>query len=313
MMFRRLALIGTGLIGGSLALALRERGEVGEVVGYARRLETRLAAERHGLIDRPVDSIAAAVDGADLVFLATPVKAMDVVFDELADCLPADALVTDGGSVKGAVVERARARLSPGQLARFIPGHPIAGRERSGPGAATAELYRGQRVILTPIEVNRDEDVARIEAMWRAVGAQVEQLGVAHHDHVLAATSHLPHAAAFAMVSALARLAERYEVFRYAAGGFRDFTRIASSDPVMWRDICLDNRDEILVMLDHYRHELDGLRGMLDAGDGGRIEQYFSEAKAVRDALYPAAQIDRQPRNLARNLAGDQINGSDGQ
>lgn len=292
MMFRRLALIGTGLIGGSLALALRARGEVGEVVGYSRRLDTRLAAERLGLIDRPADSIAEAVEGADLVFLATPVKAMDAVLGELAAYLPDEALVTDGGSVKGAVVKRARAHLSAGQLARFVPGHPIAGRERSGPEAATADLYRGHRVILTPIEENRAEDVARIEAMWQATGARIERLEVAHHDHVLAATSHLPHAAAYAMVSALSRLAERYEVFRYAAGGFRDFTRIASSDPVMWRDICLDNRDEILVMLDHYRAELDSLRGMLESADGEQIEHYFHEAKAVRDALYPVAQAN---------------------
>ncbi|MBN2871693.1 MAG: prephenate dehydrogenase/arogenate dehydrogenase family protein [Halothiobacillaceae bacterium] len=291
-MFRRLAVIGTGLIGGSLALALRECGEVGEVVGYSRRLETRLAAERLGLIDRPADSIGEAVSDADLIFLATPVGAMDVVLGEVADCLPDDALITDGGSVKGAVVERARARLAPGQLCRFVPGHPIAGREHSGPDAATADLYRGQRVILTPLGENRDEDVARIEAMWAACGARVERLDVVHHDHVLAATSHLPHAAAFAMVSSLARLAERYEVFRYAAGGFRDFTRIASSDPVMWRDICLDNRVEILDMLGRYRDELDRLRDMLDRDDGEAIERYFAEAKAVRDALYPAARLD---------------------
>ncbi len=289
-MIERLALIGTGLIGGSLALGLREQGAVGEVVGYSRRLETRLSAQRLGLIDRPADSVAEAVAGADVVFLATPVTAMDAVLAELAGCLPDDALITDGGSVKGAVVERARAHLSPGQLARFVPGHPIAGREHSGPSAATADLYRGHRVILTPLPENDDAAVARIESMWRAVGARVECLEVAHHDHVLAATSHLPHAAAFAMVSALARLAERYEVFRYAAGGFRDFTRIASSDPVMWRDICLDNRDEILAMLDHYREELDRLRGLLADRDGVSLERYFADAKAVRDALYPAGE-----------------------
>lgn len=295
MMFRRMALIGTGLIGGSLALALREKGEVGEVVGFSRRLETRLSAERLGLIDRPADSLAEAVSGADLVFLATPVKAMDALLAELAHCLPADALITDGGSVKGAVVERARAHLSSAQLARFVPGHPIAGREHSGPESATADLYRRHRVILTPLEENAPGDVARIEAMWRSVGARIERLDVAHHDHVLAATSHLPHAAAFAMVSALSRLAERYEVFRYAAGGFRDFTRIASSDPVMWRDICLDNRHELLGMLDHYREELDDLRAMLADGEGDALETYFAEAKAVRDALYPTAEHDDRP------------------
>jgi prephenate dehydrogenase len=292
MRIERLALIGTGLIGGSLAMALRDRGAVGEVAGYSRRLETRLSAQRLGLIDRPAESIAEAVAGADMVFLATPVIAMDAVLAELADCLPDQALITDGGSVKGAVVARARAHLSADQLARFIPGHPIAGREHSGPTAATADLYRDQRVILTPLPENAPEDIIRVEAMWRTVGARVERLDVAHHDHVLAATSHLPHAAAFAMVSALARLAERYEVFRYAAGGFRDFTRIAGSDPVMWRDICLDNRDEILGLLDHYRDELDRLRGLMVERDGEGLERYFAEAKAVRDALYPAARAD---------------------
>jgi prephenate dehydrogenase len=292
MRIERLALIGTGLIGGSLSLALREQGAVGEVVGYSRRLDTRLAAQRLGLIDRPADSIAEAVAGADMVFLATPVTAMDAVLAELAGCLPEGALITDGGSVKGAVVERARAHLAPEQLARFVPGHPIAGRERSGPEAATAELYRDHRVILTPLPENAAEDVARVEAMWRAVGARIERLDVAHHDHVLAATSHLPHAAAFAMVSALTRLAERYEVFRYAAGGFRDFTRIASSDPVMWRDICLDNRDEILGLMDHYCDELDRLRDLIAERDGEGLERYLTEAKDVRDALYPAADVD---------------------
>jgi len=292
MRIERLALIGTGLIGGSLALALREQGAVGEVVGYSRRLDTRLAAQRLGLIDRPADSIAEAVAGADMVFLATPVTAMDAVLEELAGCLPEGALITDGGSVKGAVVERARTHLAPEQLARFVPGHPIAGRERSGPEAATADLYRDHRVILTPLPENAAEDVARVEAMWQAVGARVERLDVAHHDHVLAATSHLPHAAAFAMVSALTRLAERYEVFRYAAGGFRDFTRIASSDPVMWRDICLDNRDEILGLMDHYRDELDCLRDLIAERDGEGLERYLTEAKDVRDALYPAADVE---------------------
>ncbi|WP_372591036.1 prephenate dehydrogenase [Guyparkeria sp.] len=304
-MIDRLALIGTGLIGGSLALGLREQDAVGEVVGYSRRLDTRLSAQRLGLIDRPADSIAEAVAGADMVFLATPVAAMDAVLAELADCLPEGALITDGGSVKGAVVERARAHLSSAQLARFVPGHPIAGREHSGPSAATADLYRGHRVILTPLPENTDADVARVESMWRAVGARVERLDVAHHDHVLAATSHLPHVAAFAMVSALARLAERYEVFRYAAGGFRDFTRIASSDPVMWRDICLDNRDEILGMLDHYRAELDQLRGLMADRDGEALESYLADAKAVRDALYPVADSNGECDGDTSRPAGD--------
>jgi len=284
--FRKLALIGTGLIGGSLALALKQRGLVGEVSGYSRQLQTRLRARERGLIDHPADTVAEAVEGADLVFVATPVRAMAAVFAEMAPALADDVLITDGGSVKGAVVEAARANLSVEQFTRFVPGHPIAGTERSGPDAAFAELFEAHRIILTPLPENPPELIARAEALWRGVGARVESLDVAHHDHVLAATSHLPHVAAFGMVGALARLAERYEVFHYAAGGFRDFTRIASSDPSMWRDICLTNRDELLGMIDHYVDELAQMRQMIASGDAQAIETYLTDAKAVRDALY---------------------------
>lgn len=290
--FRKLALIGTGLIGGSLALALKQRGLVGEVSGYSRQLQTRLRARELGLIDHPADSVAEAVEGADLVFIATPVRAMAAVFAELAPALADDALITDGGSVKGAVVEAARAKLSADQFARFVPGHPIAGTERSGPDAAFASLFEDHRIILTPLPENPPELVARAEALWQGVGARVERLDVAHHDHVLAATSHLPHVAAFGMVGALARLAERYEVFHYAAGGFRDFTRIASSDPSMWRDICVTNRDELLGMIDHYVAELGGLRQMIESGDAQAIERYLADAKAVRDALYEPSKSE---------------------
>ncbi len=288
----RLALIGLGLIGGSLSLALKSAGVVGEVVGYSRQLPTRLRAQELGLIDRAVDSVAAAVHGADVVFVATPVQAMAGVFADLAPELSPTALMTDGGSVKGAVVAAAKSALSAAQWAQFVPGHPIAGTEHSGPDAAFATLYHNQRVILTPLPENSPALVARAETMWHTAGAVVERMTVQHHDHVLAATSHLPHLAAFGMVNALARLEERYEVFRYAAGGFRDFTRIASSDPVMWRDICLANRGELLPMLDHYLAELTQLRAWIDAGDAPAIEQQFAEAKAVRDALYrpPAAR-----------------------
>lgn len=287
--FRKLALIGTGLIGGSLALALKQRGLVGEVSGYSRQLQTRLRARELGLIDQPADSVAEAVKDADLVFVATPVRAMDAVFAEMAPALADDVLITDGGSVKGMVVEAARRHLSAAQFARFVPGHPIAGTERSGPDAAFASLFENHRIILTPLPENPAALVQRAEQLWQAVGAQVESLDVAHHDHVLAATSHLPHVAAFGMVGALARLAERYEVFHYAAGGFRDFTRIASSDPSMWRDICLTNRDELLGMIDHYTDELAQLRQMIEAGDAEAIERYLGDAKAIRDALYREA------------------------
>ncbi|HQT42784.1 MAG TPA: prephenate dehydrogenase/arogenate dehydrogenase family protein [Halothiobacillus sp.] len=288
-MIERLALIGLGLIGGSLSLALKKQGLVGEVVGYSRQLQTRLRAFELGLIDRPVDSVAEAVRGADVVFIATPVQAMASVFAELAPVLAPNALITDGGSVKGNVVAAARAALSSVQFGQFVPGHPIAGTERSGPDAAFATLFVDHRVILTPTSANTSAVIERAVALWQAVGAQVEQMPVQHHDHVLAATSHLPHLAAFGLVSALSRLEERYEVFRYAAGGFRDFSRIASSDPQMWRDICVANRDELLPMLDHYLDELQLLRRLIDAGDSVGVERVFADAKAVRDVLYRPA------------------------
>lgn len=282
----RLALIGLGLIGGSLSLALKEHGLVGEVVGYSRQEQTRLRACELGLIDRSVDSVADAVRGADVVFIATPVQAMGNVFQAMAATLAPHALVTDGGSVKGSVVAAAKRALPPEQWAQFVPGHPIAGTERSGPDAAFASLFINHRVILTPLPENSADRVAQATALWTSVGAVVEQMDVQHHDHVLAATSHLPHLAAFGLVSALSRLEERYEVFRYAAGGFRDFTRIASSDPHMWRDICVANRNELLPMLDHYLDELLLLRRLIDAGDRAGVEQLFCDAKAARDALY---------------------------
>jgi prephenate dehydrogenase len=293
-MINRLAIIGLGLIGGSLSLALKERGLVGEVVGYSRQLQTRLRASELGLIDRPVDSAAEAVRGADVVFIATPVQAMASVFAEIAPELDPQALITDGGSVKGNVVAAAKSALSPAQWGQFVPGHPVAGTERSGPDAAFSTLFVDHRVILTPMEENSPEMVARAVDLWRGVGAVVEQMDIQHHDHVLAATSHLPHLAAFGLVSALSRLEERYEVFRYAAGGFRDFSRIASSDPQMWRDICVANRDELLLMLDHYLVELHRLRQLIEAGDSAGVEKVFADAKAVRDALYRPATHESQ-------------------
>jgi prephenate dehydrogenase len=287
----RLALIGLGLIGGSLSLALKKNGLVGEVVGYSRQLSTRLRALELGLIDRAADSVEQAVHGADVVFIATPVQAMGPVFQAMATALEPHALVTDGGSVKGSVVAAAKAALGRAQWAQFVPGHPIAGTERSGPDAAFASLFVDHRVILTPLPENSAALVARAVALWESVGAVVEQMAVQHHDHVLAATSHLPHLAAFGLVSALSRLEERYEVFLYAAGGFRDLTRIASSDPHMWRDICVANRDELLPMLDHYLDELLLLRRLIDAGDLAGVERLFCDAKAVRDALYQPSAV----------------------
>ncbi len=229
-MIERLAIVGVGLIGGSLARALREAGAVGEVVGCGRALPNLQRAVELGVIDRFDQDPAAAVAGADMVFLAVPLGAMRGVFEAIKDRLRPDAIVTDGGSVKGSVVADALAafgRIPP----RLVPGHPIAGTERSGVDASFATLYRDRRVILTPVEETDPESVARVQWMWRTCGADVTCMSVVHHDEILAATSHLPHMLAFGLVDSLARMDETEEIFRYAAGGFRDFTRIASFEP----------------------------------------------------------------------------------
>lgn len=283
-MIRRLAILGVGLIGGSLARALRDAGHVQEIVGFGRSLANLQRAVELGVVDRIETSMSAAVNGADMVVLATPVGTMPDMLVAIAPYLGKDAVVTDVGSVKGAVANAARTALGA-RLAVFVPGHPIAGTERSGVEASFASLFAGRRVVLTPLPETGPDAVIRVRAMWRAAGAEVVEMSVAHHDEVLAATSHLPHLLAYALVDMLAKLDDRREVFAFAAGGFRDFTRIASSDPVMWRDIALANREAIGEMLKHFRGELDGLIDAVDAGDGERLRSLFARAKAARDAL----------------------------
>ncbi len=283
-MIRRLAILGVGLIGGSLARALRDAGHVQEIVGYGRGLANLQRAVELGVADRIETSPASAVRDADMVVLATPVGGMDALFKAIAPYLATDAVVTDVGSVKGAVVTAARAALA-GKFSDFVPGHPIAGTERSGVGASFASLYVGRRVALTPLPETRPEALARVRAMWQAAGADVVTMSVEHHDQVLAATSHLPHLLAYALVDMLARQEDSREIFSFAAGGFRDFTRIASSDPVMWRDISLANRDAILAMLKRYRSALDELIKAIGAGNGTPLHELFARAKAARDAL----------------------------
>ncbi len=278
-----LCVIGVGLIGGSLALALKAAGAVGEVVGVGRSAANLALARERGIIDRASHDPARAVQGADLVLLAVPVGSVEAVCRQLAETLPETAVLTDVGSVKGAVVAQVRRAFGGRVPARFVPGHPIAGTEQSGAGAAFAELYRGRRVLLTPLPETDPAATARVEAMWRAAGAEVEQMSVAHHDEVLAATSHLPHMLAFGLVDSLARQEESREIFRYAAGGFRDFTRIASSDPVMWRDICVHNAEAILAALQAYRADLAELERAIAARDGAALEAIFRRAKAARD------------------------------
>jgi len=277
-----LAVIGVGLIGGSLARALRTAGRVDRVIGCGRSAANLEAAIELGVIDAFTHDVREAVAEADLVFLATPLGAMRGAFEAMAETLPAQALVTDGGSAKGSVVADCRA-VAPQILPRFVPGHPIAGTENNGVAASFAELYQNRRVILTPLPENDPNDVARVRAMWSACGAEVTEMSVAHHDEVLAATSHLPHMLAFGLVDMLARLKENDEIFRYAAGGFRDFTRIASSNPVMWRDICLANRDALGPMLAAFAEEMNELAESIGAADSQRLLAIFERAKAARD------------------------------
>jgi prephenate dehydrogenase len=278
----RLAVIGVGLIGGSLARALRAAGKVDEIVGCGRGRANLEEAVTLGVIDRYSHDVAEAVSDADLVFLAVPLGAMRAAFAEMRESLPEHALVTDGGSAKGSVVADCR-DVAPRLLRRFVPGHPIAGTEKNGVAASFAELYQNRRVILTPLPENDATDVARVRAIWEACGAEVTEMPVEHHDEVLAATSHLPHMLAFGLVDMLARMKENDEIFRYAAGGFRDFTRIASSNPVMWRDICIANREALSPMLAAYAEEMTALADSIAAADADELLAIFERAKAARD------------------------------
>jgi len=280
----RLCVIGVGLIGGSLARALRDAGHVREIVGASRNPAHLQRAVELGVIDRFDTDLASAVQGADMIFVSVPLGAMGAVFQSIRNALADGAVVTDGGSVKASVVADISEAI--GEIPSwFVPGHPIAGTEQSGVDASFSELYKDRRVILTPLAETDATAVSRVRAMWEAVGATVSEMDVTHHDEVLAATSHLPHVLAYTLVESLARMSEQREIFEYAAGGFRDFTRIASSDPVMWRDICLANGEALLNMLERFNRDLASLSEAIRASDGDRILQIFSEAKSARDGF----------------------------
>ncbi len=282
MMIRTLAVIGVGLIGGSLARALRQAGEVGEVVGCGRGKANLEKAVELGVIDRYTHDVGEAVATADMIFLAVPLGAMESTFAAMKGRLADDAIITDGGSAKRSVIDDCRAGL--GYLPEgFIPGHPIAGTENSGVEASFSELYQNRRIILTPTSESSPEALKKVEAMWSACGAEVTRMSVEHHDEVLAATSHLPHMLAFGLVDTLARMKENDEIFRYAAGGFRDFTRIASSNPVMWRDICVANRHALGDIMERYIAEMSDLASIIRQGDGDRLLEIFTRAKEARD------------------------------
>ncbi|WP_290651823.1 prephenate dehydrogenase/arogenate dehydrogenase family protein [Aquisalimonas sp.] len=280
---RTLALIGVGLIGGSWVLGLREAGLVrGEVVGCGRSMSNLKTALERGIIDSATTDPRVAVQGADLVVVAVPLGAVGPVLGTIRDHLAGDAVITDVGSAKGRVMADAAEALTH-RYSRFVPGHPIAGNEKSGAGAAFPELFRQRRVILTPAEETDADALERVTQLWTAVGASVTHMTAAHHDDVLAATSHLPHMLAYSLVDTLSRWSDRDEVFAYAAGGFRDFTRIASSDPGMWRDICIANREALLVALERYMSDLAALHETIQAGDGARLEAVFRHARDARN------------------------------
>ncbi|MBD3671152.1 MAG: prephenate dehydrogenase/arogenate dehydrogenase family protein [Gammaproteobacteria bacterium] len=281
-MIQQLSIIGIGLIGGSLALALKQAGAVARVTAYARRQETLDQALALGAIDYGSTDLGEAMAGAEVVVVATPVGAMPAMFEQLAPHLTDDMVLTDVGSTKGSVVRAAS--MAIGQLpVGFVPGHPIAGTEQNGVGAAFADLYKNRRIILTPLQSSHPDAIATVRQMWEACGAEVVEMGVEHHDEVLAATSHLPHMLAYALVDTLARMDESEEIFEFAAGGFRDFTRIASSNPAMWHDICVANREAMLSVLNRFSEDLAQLTAAIEAGNSDYLLQTFTRAKGARD------------------------------
>ena len=283
-MIDRLAMIGVGMIGASLALALKQARAVGHVVGCGRNQPALQKAVDLGVIDSYTTSIAEAASSADIVVLATPLGAMQLVFEQITDIVSEHTVITDTGSTKGSVVEVAQAVLGD-KISQFVPGHPIAGAEKSGVEAGLADLFQNHRVILTPLESTDPAAVGKIENMWRLCGASIEYLSVEHHDKVLAATSHLPHMLAYSLVNYLSNLNDHDEIFKYAAGGFRDFTRIASSDPVMWRDVCSANGEALVTLIENYKNELDQVSAAIRDGDQDRLLELFGKAKSERDSL----------------------------
>ena len=281
-MIRKLCVVGTGLIGGSLARDLRRLGEVGEIVGSSRNAANLERAVDLGIIDRFDVDIARAAAGADMVVVAVPLGATESVFERIRDALDDDAIITDVGSAKGSVVAAARTALGA-RLSRFVPAHPVAGTEHSGVDSSVERLFENRRVIVTPTVETDAGALERVSTMWTMVGADVIEMDVDHHDEVLAATSHLPHMLAYTLVDVLGRTSRRAEIFRYSAGGLRDFTRVASSDPRMWQDICSANRDAIVRELERFRAALGRLTDAVRREDGEYVRSVFTRAKSTRD------------------------------
>ena len=305
-----ICIIGLGLIGGSWLKALREKGMAGTVTGYDRNLDSMQQAQALGIIDGHAPSAAEAVQGADLIILSVPILAIKDILLEIKPHLSADTILTDVGSVKGNVVAAMR-EVFAGDRANFIPGHPIAGSEKSGIAASNASLYENHTVILTPLENTDEQALATVKGLWEAVGAKVELMAVKHHDEVLAATSHLPHLLAYSLVDTLAHRHENKEIFNYAAGGFRDFTRIAASSPKMWHDIFSANKPAVLDALDLFNHDLALLRDAIERSDSHAMMGIFTRAKVARDhfskILARRAYVEPmkdQPLNFIANPGG---------
>ena len=293
--YQRVALLGLGLIASSIAQAMRAHGLAGEIVGYAKTAETRTVAMEIGLCDRVCATAAEAVKGADLVVLAVPVSAMGAIAAEIAPHLAAGAVVTDVGSVKQAVIAAVAPHIPSG--VHFIPGHPMAGTEYSGPRSGFATLFVNRWWLLTPAEGLDASALARLESLLKGMGAKVNTMDAAHHDQVVAVVSHAPHLIAYTMVGVADHLAQvsQSEVIEYSASGFRDFTRIAASDPTMWRDVFLTNKDAVLDILGRFAEELFVLQRAIRMGDGDHLHDYFSRTRAIRRGIIEAGQDTATP------------------
>lgn len=299
MSFEKVAIIGLGLLGGSLGLALRDHLPDVQTTGFDRDPATRQRATERGLVGTVCETAAEAVAGADLVVLCVPVGAMGDAARELAPALPPHAVVSDVGSSKRSV-QKTLAEALPGHV--NIPAHPVAGTEQSGPDAGFATLFEGRWCILTPPEDAPQVAVERLSALWEGLGAKVEIMDAEHHDIVLAVTSHIPHLIAYTIVGTASDMegVTRSEVIKYSAGGFRDFTRIAASDPVMWRDVFLSNRDAVLEMLGRFTEDLTALQRAIRTGDGETLHDLFSRTRAIRRSIIDEGQDDAKP-DFGRN------------
>ena len=282
MFFEKVAIVGVGLIGGSFSLGLKEKKRCGQVVGAGRGAANLALALERGVIDATAAGAAAAVRGADLVLIAAPVAQFETIFLAIEPVLKPECLVMDAGSTKCDVVAAARRGLG-GKISQFVPAHPIAGAEKSGAEAASAGLFRGKRVVLTPLAENAPATLEKAAAAWGACGARVSRMTPDEHDGVFAAVSHLPHLLAYALVDDIAARPDAAQLFGYAAGGFRDFTRIASSHPEMWRDICVANRDRLLIELRLYEKKLKAVGHMLETNDAKALETLFADARLARE------------------------------